>query len=372
LFTGHAKGYGFVTPDEGGDDFFVPPTHIGDAVHGDTVAYYIDRRRYERHLVAKITEVIKRGKNVYVGTMTNGLVKPLEYKIPYIFYPTASSRSLFPLADGHRVTFSLKNKDIDFCVVTGIIGHINDPGMDVLSLLYEHGIPFEFPADTLKEAAKTAKRVLIKNRLDLRKTPIFTLDGEDTKDIDDAVSLEMLPNGFYKLGVHIADVAHYVPKDSALDREAKKRGNSLYLADRVIPMLPHALSNGICSLNPNQSRLCISCIMTIDINGNVINYNIAESVIRSKKRFTYERVQELIQESEPDKEEAFWLPVLLNMNRLRGILFAKRKKRGALQFDMPETKINVDSNGQPVSVDGLKYPSYTASTNRRSRKSSNG
>jgi ribonuclease R len=359
IFTGHAKGYGFISPGTGGGDIFVPPHNTGGAFNGDTVSYVSEQRKHEPRPVARVTQVLARGKARYVGTYTRGFIFPLDVKIPGPFQPTPKSKAAFAMADGHRVAFSLKRNDTAHCTVLEIIGHINDPGVDVLSLVHEYGVPVDFPPDTMEEAAGIDAALSLTGRTDLRGEAVFTLDGEDTKDIDDGISLEILPSGMYRLGVHIADVSHYVREGTALNREALKRGNSVYLADRVIPMLPHALSNGICSLHPGEDRLCLSCIMEIDKQGNATGYNIFPTVINSRKRFTYERVQSLLENAPPTPEETPWLPTLTALNELRGVLLNKRIQRGTLQFDMPETKIRLDDEHQPISIDVYKHNEAT-------------
>jgi ribonuclease R len=347
IFIGNANGYGFIAPSSGGKDLFVPPGKTGAAIHGDTVAYRVNAKITDE---ARVTEIIKRGKPTFVGTYVKGQIIPMDKKIPYIFTPSPKSKARFALVDGHRVLFSVKKNEPVYCTVTELLGHVNDPGIDVLSLVNEYHVPYIFPPDTLEEAGNMPQTIDTENRLDLRDALIFTLDGEDTKDIDDAISLEITDGG-YTLGVHIADVAHYVKEGSALDREARKRGNSVYLADRVIPMLPHVLSNGLCSLNPGEDKLAVSCIMALDGNGNITGHKIVPSVIRNKYRFTYERVQALLDRAAPAEEENIYLPILQNMNRLRKILAEKRVSRGALNFNLPETKIRADEAGRPLSVE---------------------
>jgi len=254
------------------------------------------------------------------------------------------------------------------CTVAEIIGHSHDPGIDVLTLVYQSGIPYQFPEDVQAQVIglpDTISEEDLKGRIDLRNQHIITIDGEDTKDIDDAISLTQTQDGRYLLGVHIADVSHYVKPGTSLDMEALNRGTSVYLADRVIPMLPHTLSSGICSLFPGVDRLTVSCMMTVDAAGNLIEYEIAPSVINSKKRWTYQEVQEILDakselttdtlytfddagyiQSEENSLELFGI-----MNNLREALFQKRHKRGALDFNLPEAKIRVNETGIPISIE---------------------
>jgi len=323
------------------------------------------------------------------------------------------SISRFGLADGHRVVFSVDKRHRPdaravSCFITEVLGHVNDPGVDVLTLVRQAGIPVEFPENALEETKNIpneVSKVETENRLDLRDEFIFTIDGDDTKDIDDAISFAKTENGF-SLGVHIADVTHYVKENSALDAAALNRGTSIYLADRVIPMLPHKLSSGICSLFPDVDRLSLSCMMNVNKNGDVVDYKISESVIRSKKRFTYTEVQNILDtcnavsdkdsdsgensderfaagEVDSDSGERFAASevdsdsgerlaksevdsnidksfdvLISNMDELREILNKKRQKRGALDFDLPEAKIRVDKNGRVISIE--PYPRNNA------------
>ncbi|MBR6486552.1 MAG: ribonuclease R, partial [Lachnospiraceae bacterium] len=238
--------------------------------------------------------------------------------------------------------------------IVEILGHVNDPGVDVLSIVKGCGLPDEFPEKVLKQAARVPDEVSpddLKGRLDLRDVKMVTIDSEEAKDLDDAVSLYM-ENGNYVLGVHIADVTHYVREDSALDKEALKRGTSVYLADRVIPMLPHRLSNGICSLNGGVDRLALSCIMTFDKSGVILDHVIAESVIRTDARMTYTAVNGIIEEHDEAlmKEYEDLVPMFLLMDKLAGILREKRRKRGAIDFDLKESKIVVGDDGRVVDI----------------------
>ncbi|MCL2386651.1 MAG: VacB/RNase II family 3'-5' exoribonuclease, partial [Defluviitaleaceae bacterium] len=275
---------------------------------------------------------------------------PIENKIPYVFSVPPKTIARFGLVDGHRVVFSVDKKhkpeeNLSRCFVTEVLGHVNDVGVDILTLIRQAGVPYDFSEEVNEELLAIPTEVLaeeIPNRLDLRGERIFTIDGDDTKDIDDAISFAATEEGF-TLGVHIADVTFYVREGSALDASALERGTSVYLADRVIPMLPHKLSSGICSLFPYVDRLTLSCIMTIDKSGNVTDYKIAQSIINSSERFTYTQVQELLDRGENEQ--------LNQMDELRRILRNKRERRGALDFDIPESKIRIDDLGNVISIE---------------------
>ncbi|MCL2365384.1 MAG: ribonuclease R [Defluviitaleaceae bacterium] len=406
-FTGTGKGFGFVTPDaserKGADDIFIPPHFVLGALHGDIVEVrpVIDTRaatpaetrghrnkntrgknprgktppaeepQTEQRQLGRITQIVKRG--AYVGTFytegAQGYVRSVEPKIPYSFAVPPKSRNRFLLADGHRVLFSVdkNSRPEDGMVaafVTEVLGHMHDPGVDVMTLVRQAGIPYEWPQEVTDAAARVptelTDEVMQQNsitqhrvipRRDLRHWQICTIDGDDTKDIDDAISLEMTADGHYKLGVHIADVTHYVPAASPIDREALNRGTSVYLADRVIPMLPHALSSGICSLFADVDRLALSCVMTIDDTGNVLEYEIFESIIRSCKRWTYNEVEALLATAVDLNATTNWWQIATGWNMLREILWNKRRARGALDFDLPEAKIRVDESGRPISIE---------------------
>jgi len=346
----------------------------------------------------QVVEIIHRKPLIgtYFTMGREGFVRPIEGKIPYVFTVSPKTRNRFGLADGHRVIFvahkpkpesvrrsskitdnfpltvgmirSLSGytgdgdaiggaRDDEIvsalpCSIVEVIGHIHDPGVDVLTLVYQSGIPYQFPEDVQNQAANLSEEISeedLQGRLDLRDMHIITIDGEDTKDIDDAISLTQTPEGNYQLGVHIADVSHYVKPGTPVDDEALNRGTSVYLADRVIPMLPHRLSSGICSLFPGVDRLTLSCMMTVDEDGHVVAYDIAPSVINSKRRWTYREVQEILDATTPESENSTQLFSI--MNRLREILSQKRNKRGALDFDLPEARIKVDETGRPISIE---------------------
>lgn len=238
--------------------------------------------------------------------------------------------------------------------IVEILGHIDDPGTDILSIIKDFGIPLEFDDKILRQAANVAKEVSaadMAGRKDLRKVQMVTIDGEDAKDLDDAVSLTK-EGDIWHLGVHIADVANYVQENSALDREAKLRGASVYLVDRVIPMLPHKLSNGICSLNAGEDRLALSCLMDIDSKGNVIGHEIAETVICVDERMSYTSVKKILTDHDPKETDRYraLVPMFEEMAELASVLRAKRRKKGAIDFDFPETKVILDEEGHPVDM----------------------
>ena len=237
--------------------------------------------------------------------------------------------------------------------VTEILGHVGDPGTDILSIVKGYDLPVEFPEKVMHQASRVPEEIFegdFQGRMDLRKVPMVTIDGEDAKDLDDAVSLQMEGEN-YVLGVHIADVANYVQERSAMDREAFNRGTSVYLVDRVIPMLPRRLSNGICSLNAKEDRLALSCIMTIDPKGTVIDHVIAETVIHVDRRMTYTSVQKIL-DQDPEETKAYqeFVPMFQEMEKLAALLRKKRKKRGSIDFDFPETKVILDEEGHPTDI----------------------
>ena len=260
---------------------------------------------------------------------------------------------------GHKVVVEITDYGEDRRNPEGkiieILGHINDPGVDILSVIRRYELPVEFPDEVYQEIENVELEINEKEmmgREDLRNVLTITIDGEDSKDLDDAVSLTKLDNGNYELGVHIADVSHYVQEHTALDKEAYERGTSVYLVDRVISMLPHKLSNGICSLNPHEDRLALSCIMEIDHRGYVVNHRVVNSVIYSDYRMTYTAVREILEDKTPELLEKYAeiVPMLEEMNELREILVAKRKKRGSVNFDLPESKIILDEQGKPIDI----------------------
>ncbi len=361
-YIGNARGFGFVEVEGLGEDLFVGEGDSLNACHGDTVRVEIlngGRKRGAR-LEARVVEVAARSNDAIVGTYQAsknfGFVVTDNAKFSSdIFIAKENSMGA---VDGHKVMVEIKDygdaRHNPEGKIVKIIGHADDPGVDILSIALAFGIESEFPEKVLNQADSMNKPVSeadMAGRTDLRDTLMVTIDGEDSKDLDDAVSLSMEGDD-YVLGVHIADVANYVQESSALDREALKRGTSVYLADRVIPMLPHTLSNGICSLNEGEDRLSLSCIMRIDAQGRVKDYSIVESVVNINHRMTYTAVKAIIEDHDEAVTEQYAdvAPMLNKMQELSLILRAKREKRGAVDFDFPETKLVLDDKGMPVEI----------------------
>ncbi len=364
-FIANAKGFGFVEIEGREEDLYIPADKINGAFHKDIVEVALLPENMGKRQEAQVVRIIVRGMRQVVGTYecsreTYGFVIPDNSRLPQdIFVPKERSKGA---VSGHKVVVEITDygtgrKGPEGKVVE-ILGHINDPGVDIMSIVRGYELPVEFPDKVMNQAERTAQTVSeadMAGRKDLRDMVMVTIDGEDAKDLDDAVSVTYDGN-CYRLGVHIADVTNYVQENSALDREALNRGTSVYLVDRVIPMLPHALSNGICSLNEGVDRLALSCLMTVNENGEITDYEICESVIRVDKRMSYTMVkklledQELIKKDETCKEYERLLPMFREMEQLAGILRAKRQRRGAIDFDFPECKIVLDREGQPLEI----------------------
>ncbi|MFC3886611.1 ribonuclease R [Bacillus songklensis] len=360
--TGHAKGFAFVVPDEpGADDIFIPPTETNNAMHGDIVLARVSAESSGTRREGTIVKIIERGLQEIVGTYSEsksfGFVIPDDKKFTSdIFIPKHASKGA---VDGHKVIVRLTSYPEGRMSAEGeviqILGHKNDPGVDILSVIHKHGLPTAFPEDVLQQANDTPDSISeeeIKNRRDLRNEVIVTIDGADAKDLDDAVTVQKLENGHYKLGVHIADVSHYVKEGSPIDVEAQDRGTSVYLVDRVIPMIPHRLSNGICSLNPKVDRLTLSCEMEVDEEGKVVSHEIFQSVIRTTERMTYSDVNKILTDKDEELRQRYepLVPMFEQMEELASILRDKRMNRGAIDFDFKEAKVLVDKEGKPYDV----------------------
>ncbi len=362
IFSGTSRGFGFVTldGDEGGEDIFIPERETKGALNKDRVQVCISEDQTGKRREGTIVAILERNVNELVGTFQKG--KSFGFVVPDnqkfgsdIFIPKEYTKGA---VNGHKVLVKItdygnesKNPEGR---VTQILGHINDPGVDVASVILGNGIPTEFPEEVMHQVENIKDEVDsidMAGRLDLRGLQTVTIDGEDAKDLDDAITLSKEGN-IYKLGVHIADVSNYVTEGSPLDKEAIKRGTSVYLVDRVIPMLPHKLSNGICSLNQGCDRLALSCIMDIDEKGNVIGHRIAETVINVDRRMTYTSVKKIVEDHDEAemKEYEELVPMFEEMLVLANILREKRRKRGSIDFDFPESKIIIGKDGRPTDI----------------------
>lgn len=362
-FIGHARGFGFVTPDAGGEDIFIPASETMGAMQKDRVLYKVLHKAEKgKKADGVIVRILERGQQRIVGTFEAGskgygFVVADDKKIAKdIFISRENTKGA---VTGHKVVVEITDYGEDRRNPEGkvieILGHINDPGVDILSVIRRYELAVEFPEEVYVEIEHLGTEVAEadkKGREDLRDLLTITIDGADAKDLDDAVSLKRLGNGNFELGVHIADVSHYVRENTALDKEAYARGTSVYLVDRVIPMLPHKLSNGICSLNPHVDRLALSCLMEVNGRGEVVSHRILESIINSDYRMTYTAVREILEDGTPALLEQYAeiLPMLEDMEELRQILGEKRRKRGSVNFDLPESKIILDENGKPIDI----------------------
>lgn len=360
IFTSHPKGYGFVTVEGQQEDIFIPTEQLNGAMHMDTVQIVISPTTSGKRKEGTVTKILSHGMTEVVGTYednkTFGFVVPDNPKVAKdIFVPKERSMGA---VSGHKVVVAItdygKEGKKPEGKVTEIIGHINDPGVDIMSLVKAYNIPMEFSDKIMRQVENVSNEVSeadMAGRLDLRSWQMVTIDGEDAKDLDDAVSLTK-EGELYQLGVHIADVSNYVQEHSALDVEAKDRGTSVYLVDRVIPMLPHKLSNGICSLNAGENRLALSCIMMIDEKGKVVDHKIAETVIKVDRRMSYTSVKKILADHDETEREKYkeLVPMFEMMEHVAAILRKKRMKRGSIDFDFPETKIVLDKSGHPVDI----------------------
>ena len=359
-YQAHARGFGFVAVEGEDDDIFISEDDTNGAFHGDQVEVTIKSAPDGKRREGKVVRILSHGTTRLVGYFQKnknfGFVVPDNQRfIKDVFVPLERSKGA---VTGHKVVVELTkyggdNKKPEGKIVE-IIGHVNDPGTDIMSIVKGYDLPIEFPEKVLNQAERVAKDVStadMAGRMDIRDWQMVTIDGEDAKDLDDAISLTKEGEN-YKLGVHIADVTNYVQEKSALDREAYKRGTSVYLVDRVIPMLPHILSNGICYLNEGEDRLALSCIMTINDKGNVVDYKIAETVICVDRRMTYTSVKKILEEQDEEESKKYeeFVPMFQMMEKVAGILREKRKKRGSIDFDFPETKMVLDEQGKPIEL----------------------
>ena len=360
LMRVNKKGFGFVEIENMEEDIYISPDNMNGAIHDDIVLVEITSKMSLNRLEGRVLKVINRKNERYIGLISfdqkgvghvdldDDRIK-LDIEIP--------KDKAMNAVDGHKVVVELDKKKNSSGRYEGrvvdIIGHVNDPGVDILSIIYKYNFNVDFPDDVKEELKSIPNQVYapeIEDRRDLRNEVIFTIDGDDTKDIDDAISVKILPNGRYQLGVHIADVSYYVRENSPLDKEASERGTSVYLVDRVIPMLPHELSNGICSLNPNVDRLAISCVMEFDSAGKQIDYEIFPSVIKSRIQMTYKNVNSILEDNKVPEGYEPYVNDLKTMAELAEILREAMVRRGYIDFDIDEAKILVDDKCVPTKV----------------------
>ena len=362
----HARGYGFVIPDNPAEegDVFIPPDSMMSAMNSDRVVARIHgqvSQGTEKRREGEIIRIVRRANNRIVGTFEHsrhfGFVMPDDTRIGQdIFIPKSEFNGAKSEA---KVVVEItkwpeKRKSAEGKIIE-VLGQKGDPGIEILSIIKKYNLPLGFPPEVEAAANRTPQQIRpeeLAGRRDLRQLPIVTIDGEEAKDLDDAVYVERLKNGRYLLGVHIADVSYYVQENSPLDKEAFARGTSVYLVDRVLPMLPQRLSNGICSLNAGEDRLAMSIHMEIDAQGQVCSYEIFPSVINVKKRMNYTAVRMVLAEQDETVREDYrdYIQRLEEMERLCRILRERRMKRGAIDFDFPEVKVRLNEAGEPVAV----------------------
>ncbi len=360
---GHPRGYGFVIPEEQDlDDVFVSAENLNGAMHNDRVIVRVNKKTGGKRKEGEIIRILQRANVTIVGNFEKskhfGFVVPDDKRISSdVFVPKEEFNGA---KEGQKVIVSIsrwpeKRRNPEGRIIA-ILGHIGDPGVDIEGIIHQLKLPQDFPADVIAESENIGDEIPaseIDRRRDLRQKVTFTIDGEDAKDFDDAVSIERVDKRTVRLGVHIADVTHYVTEGSALDKEARARATSIYLVDRVIPMLPYRLSNGICSLNPYEDRLTLSCEMEIDLEtGKVMKYDILESVIRSNERLTYTKVKKMLVDKDSDLREQYKhvLSDLELMEELAWLLRKKRFERGSMDFNLPESKVKLDQDGKVADI----------------------
>ncbi|WP_404454148.1 ribonuclease R [Virgibacillus necropolis] len=359
----HAKGFAFLIPeDEEQTDVYIHHSDLASAMNNDTVLVRLEKKDDAGNRPeGTVIRILERAVHQVVGTFEDnrsfGFVIADDKRIPNdIFVPKSATKGA---VSGHKVIANITKypegrKSAEGEIIQ-ILGHKNDPGIDIISIIYKHGITIDFPDEVLDQAENTPETINedeIKNRKDLRDEVTVTIDGADAKDLDDAVSVKKLDNGNYQLGVYIADVSYYMGENTPMDKEAFERGTSVYLVDRVIPMIPHRLSNGICSLNPQVDRLTLGCQMEINESGEVVNHSIFQSVIKTNERMTYSDVNKILVDKDEEVRERYdaLVPMFEGMEKLASILRHKRAKRGAIDFDFKEAKVLVDDAGKAVDV----------------------
>ena len=351
------KGFGFVEVAADTEDIFIPTEDINGALDGDIVVCEITLTKDDGRKEGRIVRVLQRNLSTVVGEIYfkkgigHIILDDKKLKLDIEIPPKKNMGAV----DGHKVVVQIESIKKNQCIgkVIKILGHKNDPGVDILSIVEKYLIKYEFNPEVVEQLDSIPEEISEEDKVgrrDLTGMTIFTIDGDDTKDIDDAISVEKLANGNYKLGVHIADVSYYVKEGSPLDLEAMERGTSVYLVDRVIPMLPHKLSNGICSLNPDVERLAVSCVMEIDKSGRTVDYEIFESVIRSRIQMTYKKVNKILNNEETPEGYEPYVNDLKLMKELADIIRKAKMERGYIDFETDEAKILVDDNCVPYDV----------------------
>ncbi|RXM59091.1 ribonuclease R [Clostridium tetani] len=359
---GHQRGYAFLIPEDDIQDVFIPASGLNGAMNGDKVVVKTFKEvREGKKSEGEVIRILNRANKTIIGTFEDsknfGFVVPDEkriYQDIYIPKGNVAGAHSGDIVIAEITKWPEKRRSPEGKIVE-ILGKKGEKGIDILTIIKKYNLPEEFPQKVqsyLDGVPNEINEEEYKNRLDLRDIKIITIDGEDAKDLDDAISIEKLPNGNFYLGVHIADVSHYVKEKNPLDKEALKRGTSVYLVDRVIPMLPKELSNGICSLNPKVDRLTLSCFMEIDKTGKVIAHKVAESVINSSERMTYTDVNKILKDNDQEliKKYDYLMENFKSMEELCKVLYKKRINRGAIDFDFEECKIILDEDGKPVDI----------------------
>ncbi|MGI5892568.1 MAG: ribonuclease R [Bacillota bacterium] len=359
------KGYAFLLLGENEEDIFIPPHELHGAWHNDEVLVQLKSKPHEknsgfaadscgRRREGQVVKITERANSRVVGTYKKGLLYPDDKKLIEPVYIGKCTAKSGDRVVAHIVSWSTDENRSPKGKIVEIFGHEGDKGLDTLAIIKKYDLPLQFSEQVLQEAEKTAviRPEDKEGRRDFRSQVLVTIDGADAKDLDDAVSLQRLPNNNWLLGVHIADVAHYVRANAPLDREAAARGTSVYLPDLVIPMLPRALSNNICSLNVSEDRLAMSCIMEIDSGGHVVKHEISQSLINVRKRLSYEMVNAALVEGDTVAQEELkdYLGLLSDMAQLKDILRQRRMANGAIDFDFPETKVIVNDDGEIIDI----------------------
>lgn len=359
-FMATQRDFGFVRVEGEADDFFVSAHRTKGALDGDSVQIAVDSHPRGKRREAEVLAILERGVDVIVGTYSQsksfGFVVADNHKFTKDIY--VAKADTMGAVTGHKVVVEItdygsENRNPEGKIIE-ILGHINDPGVDILSVIKAYGLPEDYPdavMDQVRDVAEEVSEEEKAGRSDYRDLQTVTIDGEDAKDLDDAITLYKEGN-LYRLGVHIADVTQYVTEKSPLDKEALKRGTSVYLVDRVIPMLPHKLSNGICSLNQGVDRLALSCLMDINEKGEIVAHSIEETVINVDSRMSYGSVHKIVEEKDEAEREKYreLIPMFGVMYELADILRRRRFKKGSVDFDFPESKITLDKKGKPLDV----------------------